>query len=632
MVGLFPHCLDKMKSLPQFKSHVNQSGRACSLALISIGLALLVAFAVVGRAPAIQRPVAATPTGACVSINPGSPPPNLGPVTVKATAGNVGPTDYLTLKAAFDAINAGTHQGQITVWILGDTVETASAVLNASGTGSASYTALLMLPSGARTISGNLAAPLIDVNGADCVTIDGLRTGGNSLTISNTSTSNAAGTSTVRFINGAQNDIVTNCTLRGSALNTVSFPAGTVLFSTTTTGVGNSFNTISHNDIGPAGSNLPVKAIEAIGTTTNAQTVNRANLIDGNNIFDFFIALTNGITAGIDINAGNTDWTISDNRLYQTASRTTGGSYWGVRIGGTIGANGDFHTITGNVIGFANADGTGTTTLTGSDNQFRGIFVSAASNGTPTIIQGNTISGIDQTTTFTGGFSGAAGLIGIDTFGANQQSAGLFNISGNTIGSLDGSSTIAVHATATSAGWYVAGIRGNNTPDIISGNQIGAISIQAPTSTINIGFQGIRFEGGVPVTITNNVIGGPGQAGAIVDASIGSFGSYEVDGIVALNSDTTTTGNIVRNISSSQNGSSTYGIQISANLAVPSTISQNVIYSLSTPTDVRGLVAVLGMLANRVERNFIHSLNSTGTNRIIYGMYLATDRQRRRRQ
>ena len=68
-------------------------------------------------------------------------------MTVKATAGILVPTDYATLKAAFDAINAGTHQGQITVWILGDTVETASAVLNASGTGAAAYNALLMLPS-----------------------------------------------------------------------------------------------------------------------------------------------------------------------------------------------------------------------------------------------------------------------------------------------------------------------------------------------------------------------------------------------------------------------------------------------------------------------------------------------------
>jgi hypothetical protein len=621
--GLFPHWFGEMNTVPPSKQKKHRPLHSAAATPLLIALMLMVGVAIAALIAAV--PIAGdAPTGTCASISPGSPPPNVGPVTIKATAGNMGPTDYLTLKAAFDAINAGTHQGQITVWILGNTVETVSAVLNASGIGSASYTALLMLPSGTRTISGTLAAPLIDLNGADCVTIDGVNSGGNSLTISNTSTSNTTGTSTIRFINGAQNDTVTNCTLRGSALNTVAFPCGTVLFSTTTTGVGNSFNTISHNDIGPAGSNLPVKGIEAIGTTTNIDTINRANVIDENNIFDFFITGTNAITAGMDIVAGNTDWTISNNRLYQTAPRTfTGaaGAYQGIRIGGTIGANGDFHTITGNVIGFANANGTGTTTITGSENTFRGILVFAASNGTPTVIQGNTISGIDQTTGFAGNFSGAAGFIAIDGFApAGAGASGLFNVSNNTIGSLDGSSTIAIHPAAGVLSWGTIGIRGSNTATLISGNQIGAITIGAIASA-NLGFEGIHFESGVPVTISNNVIGGPGQAGAIVDNATGSFGAYEVDGIKATNSDGSLTGNIVQNISSSQNGSTTYGILLAANFTVPSTISQNVIHSL-TGLNVYGIQAQLGPQANRIERNFIHSLNSTGTNRQIFGMYL----------
>lgn len=100
------------------------------------------------------------------------------------------PTSYVTLKDAFDAINAGTHTGTITIAITADTAETAPAVLNASGSGAASYTAIGLSPSGGamRTISGAIAAgsPLIDLNGADNITIDGLNTGGNGLTISNT--------------------------------------------------------------------------------------------------------------------------------------------------------------------------------------------------------------------------------------------------------------------------------------------------------------------------------------------------------------------------------------------------------------------------------------------------------------
>src|SRR3954463_5957083 len=62
-------------------------------------------------------------------------------VSVVATAGTVGPTSYTTLKAAFDAINAGTHKGTVTVTISGNTTETASAVINANAA-PASYTAI----------------------------------------------------------------------------------------------------------------------------------------------------------------------------------------------------------------------------------------------------------------------------------------------------------------------------------------------------------------------------------------------------------------------------------------------------------------------------------------------------------
>ena len=61
--------------------------------------------------------------------------------------------DYATLKDAFDAINAGTHTGVINIGVCGDTTETASAVLNASGVGAASYTLVLITPTGVRTRS-----------------------------------------------------------------------------------------------------------------------------------------------------------------------------------------------------------------------------------------------------------------------------------------------------------------------------------------------------------------------------------------------------------------------------------------------------------------------------------------------
>ncbi|HMT12576.1 MAG TPA: hypothetical protein PKA39_13245, partial [Ignavibacteria bacterium] len=55
-------------------------------------------------------------------------------------------TNYATLKLAFDAINAGTHTGVILIEFATGTTETAPAVLNSSGAGSANYTSITIRP------------------------------------------------------------------------------------------------------------------------------------------------------------------------------------------------------------------------------------------------------------------------------------------------------------------------------------------------------------------------------------------------------------------------------------------------------------------------------------------------------
>ncbi len=79
-----------------------------------------------------------------------------------ATSGTAAAT-YTTLKGAFDAINAGTHQGAISLSITANTTETATAVLNASG-GTSSFTSVLIKPATGvtATILGSIAsAPLV---------------------------------------------------------------------------------------------------------------------------------------------------------------------------------------------------------------------------------------------------------------------------------------------------------------------------------------------------------------------------------------------------------------------------------------------------------------------------------------
>lgn len=366
--------------------------------------------------------------------------PLVGPVTVTATAGTTGPTDYATLKAAFDAINAGTHQGTISIAIVADTTEAAvaaapSVVLNASGSGSASYTSITMSPSGgaARSISGAATAgfALIDFSGADNVTIDGLNTGGNSLTISNTTVSATSGTSTIRFIGGATNNTITNSSILGSGTMSVATNGAVIFFSTdAVTTNGNDNNTISNNNIGPAGTNLPTKGILGNGSTTTTAIGNSGIVINNNNIFDFFGAAVT--SSGIATNGGCNTWTITNNRFYQTGTRTwtTGAIHTAIDIRpstATSGAQG--FTITGNTIGFASNTQTGTYTLTGSTGIFRGIFVTAITGGTLNNISSNTIASVSLTGVTSSGTGTSS------PFTAILVTNGLANTNSNTIGS-----------------------------------------------------------------------------------------------------------------------------------------------------------------------------------------------------
>src|ERR1043166_3270484 len=127
-------------------------------------------------------------------------------VIVTATAGNPGPTPYPDLASAFAAINAGTHQGTIGVGISANTSETGPCVLNASGSGGASYTTVAISPINDNvTVSGPTVSGrgLIELNGADNVIIDGdnPNTAGTNrnLTITNTAANTITFTSVIRL-------------------------------------------------------------------------------------------------------------------------------------------------------------------------------------------------------------------------------------------------------------------------------------------------------------------------------------------------------------------------------------------------------------------------------------------------
>lgn len=222
-------------------------------------------------------------------------------VSLTASAGTTSGS-YSTLKDAFDAINAGTHQSVIVITITGNTTELSTASLSASGTGSSSYSSINIYPtSTGYSISGNLSSPLIDLNGAQNVTIDGRVNASGStqdLVISNTSTSNATGTSTVRFINDASSNTIKYCTLKGSSTAS----SGILFFSTSSGSAGNDNNTIDHNNItNSADANRPVNVIYSLGTVSKE---NSGNTISNNKIYDF---LNRGLASnGVYLNSNTT--------------------------------------------------------------------------------------------------------------------------------------------------------------------------------------------------------------------------------------------------------------------------------------------------------------------------------------
>src|SRR4029078_8534830 len=166
--------------------------------------------------------------------------------------------------------------------------------------------------------------------------------------------STAATASTVHLIGDASNNLVTNCTIKGAS---TAVNRGTI-FIDTRTATGNIGNTFSNNTITNSGADFPVNGIFSRGTSA---TIFNSGTVTQNNIQDYFSATLS--TAGINLsNLGNSAWSITNNRLFQTADRvyTTATTHNGIFIG--IGAG---YTINGNIIGFANGFGWGPTKTIG---------------------------------------------------------------------------------------------------------------------------------------------------------------------------------------------------------------------------------------------------------------------------
>jgi hypothetical protein len=546
-----------------------------------------------------------------------------GPIEVEGSIVGTTPIAYATLTLGFAAINAGAHTGAITIDVCGNTSEGAStAILNASGAGAASYASIVMSPAGgaARTITGATTAgnPLIDFNGADNVTINGVNAGGNSLTIANTTASATSGTSTLRFIGGATNNTVTNSNIQGSSSSSVATNGGTIFFSTdAVTASGNDSNTISNNNIGPAGANLPTKTILGNGSTTTTAIGNSGIIIDNNNIFDYFGAAVT--SAGVAVNNGCNTWSITNNRFYQTGTRTwtTGALHTPINLQSQTAPQGaQGFTITGNVIGFASNTQTGTYILTGAGTgaKFIGILFNGIVAGTTTNVNNNTVAAVSMT-----GVTGS-GTTTSSPFTAILLQEGIVNSNGNTIGSQSatGSLTFSTTTTATTDVYGIHNFTSNAWTS--NNNTVGGMSVTnlgASGTFLLIGIRG--FTGGaVTWNASSNTVGGT-VAGSISLTATGT--GSQVMGMFTSNCPALLTSNTVRNLTSNigtgtTTAASVIGIGITA--TTPShTLSQNAIFNLSN-TNATAASVVTGIQFNGATTNLVERNN-------IYGLTVATN-------
>ena len=573
-------------------------------------------------------------------------------VTVSGSSGANGNYASLTVAGdAFDKINLTDQTGNNIIITItsSSTAEDGATSLNAGN-----WTTLTIYPTGSSyIISGDVAGPLINLSGADNVTIDGRvnQSGGKDLTITNISTDYQA--STIQFIESAQNNTVKYCNITGSSTNDV---GGIIFFSTASTGTGNSSNTITYNDITSDGAGRPLNAIYSSGIV---DLENSGNTISHNNIYDF---LNSGQSStGIFLSDNSTSWTISDNSFYESASftPTSGSIFYAIKIDNSAGNN---FTITGNYIGgrSASCGGSAWTKTSARNNIFYAMYLNVGTV-TASSVQSNTIknfawsnqssaawtaihiAGGDVnigtgtantigTTNTTGSITVTSGGTGANVYGINIASGGTVDCENNTIGSITAatsSSTLAsnftgINKTATAGTTTIS----NNTIGSSTANSINASS--GSTSNAQSVF-GISNAGSGTITISANTI--TNLTNGTTNGTTGTTGL--INGIKSTYGTNTISNNIIHDLkiananSSSTNTAAICGIALTNTTL--KTVSGNTIYNLSN-TYVSFAGSVIGLYftgstgANVVRENFIHSLSITGgssTTANIYGIQMA---------
>jgi gliding motility-associated-like protein len=514
------------------------------------------------------------------------------------TSGN-----YSTLSAAFADINNGLISGQIELQLISSFTEISTATLNASGTGSSSYSSVLIFPTVAGVqVSGSLAGGLLVLDGADNVTIDGRvnQSGGVNLVLQNTASNSVLDNNTIRLQNSSENNVFRYTIMKGSnpfhsdaaGIN----PSGSIFrFAGSTSGNGNDNNLIEFCQFTTAGTVRPSSAIFSEGS---ANFENSENQIKNSDFYDHLkLNPLDRTSASICVYSNSTNFTIQGNSFYETSSfgvqsgtpTTNGYSYIFVRNFPS-----GYVTIKDNFIGGSAPNCAGNPLFFTSSNSFpknynlRGINV-IAGNTNLSLIENNTIKNITMEKTNYQSFGQFVGI---------SIQSGWCNVLNNNIGSQNETSIILDNASTSSlSNSRSSGIeyRSCVPQDChVSGNNISGIICKRTGDPIyNHSFYGIEVTAGCStpgnVFIRNNQIGSPNIANAIICEPLGGDAAIlkqELLGIFSnINSksvfiDSNRIENLI-NLTTASSGVSVTGIQCLSAFSTFS-VNNNLINNLTT--------------------------------------------------
>ena len=336
--------------------------------------------------------------------------------------------NYATLTAAgglFEAINNGVVTGNIIANITTDITETGAISLNQWIEDCGSAYTLTIQPSDAnpRVISATALSsgtPLVNINGADRVIINGTEAKLLTLRNSNATASNTG--PTIQLTNSSENCEIINCIVEN---NGSSSSRGCIVV-----GTGNNSVKISNNE-------LRNTTAGTIGNPFNAIYVDNASSvleITNNSIF-------NWTNFGVNLNRVADNCVITGNSFYNNLATPLSVAQTSIKV-----STGQGHDISNNYIGGQSSSCGGSAWTNSGSVIFTGINVQVG-NAIQSKIENNTIQNISMTSTSSPKFEG----IKVNTTNPNSNVL----VKGNTIGHATTASSVLV---AGNAGSYIYGI------------------------------------------------------------------------------------------------------------------------------------------------------------------------------